>query len=42
MKRLIEVLSAKWTSQPEPIKAQDALEMCEQHLDLLPLTPGGM
>ena len=30
------VSSAKWTSQPEPVKAQDALEMCEQHLDLLP------
>ena len=30
------VSSAKWTSQPEPIEAQDALEMCEQHLDLLP------
>ena len=30
------VSSAKWTSQPEPVKAQDALEICEQHLDLLP------
>jgi hypothetical protein len=27
------VLSAKWTSRPEAIEAQDALEMCEQHLD---------
>ena len=33
------VLSTKWTSQPEPIEAQDALEMCEQHLDLLPFAP---
>ena len=32
------VLSTKWTSQPEPIEAQDALEMCEQHLDLFPFT----
>ena len=35
------VSSAKWTSQPQPIEAQDALELCEQHLDLLPLTPRG-
>ena len=33
------VLSTKRTSQPEPVEAQDALEMCEQHLDLLPFTP---
>ena len=30
------VLSTGRTSQPEPIEAQDALEMREQHLDLLP------
>jgi hypothetical protein len=33
------VSSTKWTSQPEPIETQDALEMCEQHIGLLPLTP---
>ena len=27
------VLSTKRTSQPESVEAQDALEMCEQHLD---------
>jgi hypothetical protein len=32
------VLSTKWTSQPEPIEAQDALQMHEQHFDLLPFT----
>ena len=32
------VLGPIWPSQPEPIKAQDALEMREQHLDLLPFT----
>ena len=26
-------------SQPEPVEAQDALEMREQHLDLLTFTP---
>ena len=35
------VLSTKRTSQPEPVEAQDALEMCEQHLDLFPFTPRG-
>jgi len=33
------VSSTKWPPQPEPIEAQDALEMCEQHLDLLPFAP---
>jgi hypothetical protein len=28
-------LSNGRASQPEPVQAQDALEMCEQHLDLL-------
>jgi hypothetical protein len=32
------VLSTKWTSQPEPIEAQDAIQMREQHFDLLPFT----
>ena len=31
-------MSTKWTSQPEPIEAQDALEVREQHFDLLPFT----
>ena len=29
-----------WPSQPEPVEAQDALEMRKQHLDLLAFTPG--
>ena len=29
-------------SEPEPVELQDALEMGEQHLDLLPLSPGGV
>ena len=33
------VLSARGTSQPEAVEAQDALEMREQHLDLLTFTP---
>jgi hypothetical protein len=33
------VLSTRRTSQPKPFEAQDALEMCEQHLDLLPFAP---
>ena len=33
------VLSTRRTSQPEPVEAQDALEMGEQHLDLLTFTP---
>jgi hypothetical protein len=32
------VPSATWTSQPEPVQAQDALEVREQHFDLLPFT----
>ena len=32
------VLSTKWTSQPEPIEAQDALQVREQHFDFLPFT----
>ena len=32
------VVSTKWTSQPEPIEAQDALQVREQHFDLLPFT----
>jgi hypothetical protein len=33
------VLSTRRTSQPEPVEAQDALEMRKQHLDLLTFTP---
>src|SRR5665647_789832 len=33
------VLGPIWPSQPEPVEAQDALEMIEQHLDLLSFTP---
>jgi hypothetical protein len=33
------VLGPRWPSQPEPVEAQDALEMREQHLDLLTFTP---
>jgi len=29
------------TSKAKPVELQDALEVREQHLDLLPLTPGG-
>jgi hypothetical protein len=32
-------LSTRRASQPKPVEAQDALEMCEQHLDLLTFTP---
>src|SRR5262245_43395640 len=32
------VPSATWTSQPEPVEAQDALQVREQHFDLLPFT----
>ena len=31
-------MSTKWASQPEPIEAQDALQLREQHFDLLPFT----
>jgi hypothetical protein len=33
------VLSTSWTTQSKPTELQDALQMCEPHLDLLPLTP---
>ncbi len=33
------VVGAAWSSQTEAVEAQDALEMCEQHLDLLTLSP---
>ena len=33
------VSSTKWTSQPEPVKAPDALKVRGQHLDLLPFAP---
>ena len=33
------VVSAEWPSQPEPVEPQDALEMGEQHLDLLSKAP---
>ena len=33
------VLGPIWPSQPEPVEAQDALEMREQHLDLLTFRP---
>lgn len=32
-------MSTKRISQPEPIEAQNALEMCEQHLDFPAFTP---
>ena len=32
-------MSTGLASQPEPVEAQDALEMCEQHLDLLTFAP---
>ena len=36
-KRELE-LGAAWTSQPEPTEPQNALQVCEQHLDLLAIT----
>ena len=33
------VVGAAWSSQPEAVEAQDALQMGKQHLDLLPLPP---
>ena len=33
------VVSAAWSSQPEPVEPQNALEMGEQHLDLLSKAP---
>ena len=32
-------LGAAWTAQPEPTEAQNALQVCEQHLDLLAVAP---
>jgi hypothetical protein len=32
------VSSTDWTSQPEPVEAQDALQVREQHFDLLTFT----
>jgi hypothetical protein len=29
---------ARWTCQPEPVEAQDELQVREQHFDLLPFT----
>jgi len=29
---------ARWTCQPEPVEEQDALQVREQHFDLLPFT----
>ena len=33
------VSSTQWTSQPETVEPQDALEVREEHFDLLPFTP---
>ena len=33
------ILGASWTTQPKPTQPQDALQVCEPHLDLLALTP---
>ena len=33
------VSRTQWTSQPKPVKAQDALKVREQHLGLLPFAP---
>ena len=33
------ILCAVWTSEAQPIELQDAFEVGEQHLDLLPLAP---
>jgi hypothetical protein len=32
------ILGAPWTTQSKPAELQDALQVCEPHLDLLPLT----
>ena len=32
------ILGASWTTKSKPIKLQDALQVCEPHLDLLALT----
>src|SRR4051812_6692115 len=33
------VVGAAWSSQPEAVEAQDAVQMSKQHLDLFPLPP---
>ena len=33
------IFCAVWTSEAQSIELQDAFEMGEQHLDLLPLSP---
>jgi hypothetical protein len=33
------VSSTQWAFQPEAVEAQDALELREEHFDLLPFTP---
>jgi hypothetical protein len=33
--------SSVWTANAKPVEVQDALEVREQHLDLLPLAPRG-
>jgi hypothetical protein len=33
------ILGASWATKSKPTEPQDALQMCEPHLDLLPLTP---
>ena len=32
------ILGTSWTPKSKPTEPQDALQMCEPHLDLLPLT----
>jgi len=36
------VTSAARTAQPQSVELRDAVEMCEQHLDLLPLAAAGL
>ena len=33
------ILGASWATKSKPTEPQDALQMCEPHLDLLPLAP---
>ena len=33
------ILSASWATKPKPTEPQDALQVCEPHLDLLALAP---
>lgn len=35
------ILGAVWSSKAEPVKTDDAFEVCEQHLDLFPGMAGG-